>query len=226
MFLLAKQVTICIPNIRYNNIQTCGNLSTCCGLCRPSSQTLSTNKIQYQLFMSQKCNSRIVCDYIVYFFVECRPIMGKNAETCRSITTCLYIFVFNIFIFQLRIFCYRESLLSLGAESFVFQFVIQNTRIYRNIILLVVLYGCETWSLTLREERRLGVFENRVLRSILGPKRDDVTGEWRRLHNGELYDLYSLPNNIRVIKTITKNGRGIQHEWGREEMHTGVWWEI
>ena len=100
-------------------------------------------------------------------------------------------------------------MLSLGAESFVFQFVIQNTRIYRNIILLVVLYGCETWSLTLREERRLGVFENRVLRSILGPKRDDVTGEWRRLHNGELYDLYSLPNNIRVIKTITKNGRGI-----------------
>ena len=56
-------------------------------------------------------------------------------------------------------------------------------KIYRTIILPVVLYGCETWSLTLREERRLRVFENRVLRRIFGPKRDEVTGEWRKLHN-------------------------------------------
>jgi hypothetical protein len=56
-------------------------------------------------------------------------------------------------------------------------------RIYRTIILLVVLYGCETWSLTLKEEPRLRVFENRVLRKIFGPKRDEVTGEWRKLHN-------------------------------------------
>jgi hypothetical protein len=54
---------------------------------------------------------------------------------------------------------------------------------YKTIILPVVLYGCETWSLTLREEHRLRVFENRVLRRILGPKRDEVTGEWRKLHN-------------------------------------------
>jgi hypothetical protein len=96
-------------------------------------------------------------------------------------------------------------LLSFGAECFVFQFANQNTKskIYRTIILPVVLYGCETWSHTLREERRLRVFENGVLRSILGPKRDEVTGEWRRLHNGKLYDLYSLPNIIRVIKSIT-----------------------
>jgi len=74
----------------------------------------------------------------------------------------------------------RESLLSFGAESFVFQFAIQKfkDKIYRTIILPVVLYGCETWSLTLREERRLRVFENRVLRRILGPKMDEVTGEW------------------------------------------------
>ena len=65
----------------------------------------------------------------------------------------------------------------------------------------VVLYGCETWSLTLREECRLRVFENRVLRRIFGPKRDEVTGEWRRLHNKELYALYSSPNIIRVIKS-------------------------
>jgi len=62
----------------------------------------------------------------------------------------------------------------------------------------VVLYGCETWSLTLREERKLRVFENRVLR-IFGPRRDEVTREWRRLHNEELNELYSSPNIVRVI---------------------------
>jgi hypothetical protein len=61
-------------------------------------------------------------------------------------------------------------------------------RIYKTIILPVVLYGCETWSLPLREEHRLGVFENRVLR-IFGPKRDEVTGSWRKLHNEELHNL-------------------------------------
>ena len=65
----------------------------------------------------------------------------------------------------------------------------------------MVLYGCETWSLTLREERRLRVFENRVLRKVFGPKRDDVTGKWRKLHNEELNDLYSLPNIVRVVKS-------------------------
>jgi len=74
-------------------------------------------------------------------------------------------------------------------------------KIYRTIILPMVLYGCETWSLTLREERRLRVFENRVLRKVFGPKRDEVTGEWRKLHNEELNDLYSLPNIVRVVKS-------------------------
>jgi len=74
-------------------------------------------------------------------------------------------------------------------------------KIYRTIILPVVLYGCETWSLTLREERRLRVFEKRVLRRIFGPKRDEVTGEWKKLHNEELNKLYSLPNIVRVIKS-------------------------
>ena len=68
---------------------------------------------------------------------------------------------------------------------------------YRTVILPVVLYGCETWSLTLREERRLRVFENRVLMRIFGPKRDEVTGEWRKLHIEELNDLYSSPIIIR-----------------------------
>jgi len=75
-------------------------------------------------------------------------------------------------------------------------------KIYRTIILPVGLYGCETWALTLREEHRLKVFENRVLRRIFGPKGDEVTEEWRKLHNKELNDLYSLPNIIRVIKSI------------------------
>jgi hypothetical protein len=69
------------------------------------------------------------------------------------------------------------------------------------IILPVVLYGCETWSLALREEHRLRVFENRVLRRIFGPRRDEVTGEWRKLHNEELCDLYSLPSIIGIIKS-------------------------
>ena len=66
-------------------------------------------------------------------------------------------------------------------------------KIYRTIIFPVVLYGCETWSLTLREERRLRVFENRVLMRVFGPKRDDLTWEWRKLRNEELNDLYSYP---------------------------------
>jgi hypothetical protein len=74
-------------------------------------------------------------------------------------------------------------------------------RMYKTTILPTVLYGCGTWSLTLREEHRLGVFENRVLRGIFGPKGDEVTGEWRKLHNEELRDLYSSPSTIRIMKS-------------------------
>jgi hypothetical protein len=74
-------------------------------------------------------------------------------------------------------------------------------KIYRTIIMPVFLCGCETWSLTLREERRLRVFENMLLRKVFGPKRDEVTEEWRKLHNEELGDLYPLPNIVRVVKS-------------------------
>ena len=71
-------------------------------------------------------------------------------------------------------------------------------KVYRTITLPVVLYGCETWSPTLREEHRLTVFENRVLRKIFGPKKDEVTGEWRKLHNDEFNDLYPKHNGPGV----------------------------
>ena len=87
----------------------------------------------------------------------------------------------------------------------------------------VVLYGCGTWSLTLREERRLRVFENRVLR-IFGPKRDEVTGVCRKLHNEELNDLYSTPNIFRVIKSRRMRWAGHVARMGREEVYTGFWW--
>jgi hypothetical protein len=75
-----------------------------------------------------------------------------------------------------------------------------NIRIYKTIILSVVLHGCETWYLILRETHRLGVFENKVLKRIFEPKRDELTGEWRKLHNKELPYLYSSPSIIRIIK--------------------------
>jgi hypothetical protein len=74
-------------------------------------------------------------------------------------------------------------------------------KIYKTIILPDVLYVCETWLLTLREDQRLRVFENRVLRRIYGPQRDEVTGEWRKLYIEELHTLYSSPNIIRQIKS-------------------------
>ena len=86
------------------------------------------------------------------------------------------------------------------ATSRIFWYYYYYYYYYRTIILPVVLYGCETWSLTLREERRLRVFENRVLRRIFGARRDGVTGEWRKLHNEELNSLYSSPNIVRVMK--------------------------
>jgi hypothetical protein len=90
-------------------------------------------------------------------------------------------------------------------------------RIYKAKILTVVLYGCETWSVTLREEHRLRVFENRVLRRILGLKRDEVTGEWRKLHNEELRDLYSSPSIIKIIKSRRMRWAGHVARMGKEE---------
>jgi len=89
-------------------------------------------------------------------------------------------------------------------------------KIYRAIILPVVSYGCEAWSLTLREERKLRVFENMVFRKIFGSRRDEVTGEWRRLHNEELNDWYSSPNIVRVIKSRRMRWAGHVARMGEE----------
>jgi len=86
------------------------------------------------------------------------------------------------------------------------------------------LYGCETWSPTLREEHRLRVFENRVLRRIFGPKRDEVMGEWRKIQNEELHDLYSSPNIVQVIKL--RRMRWVRHmaSMGESRGAYRVWW--
>jgi hypothetical protein len=106
--------------------------------------------------------------------------------------------------------CYHsvQSLLSSRLLS-------RNFKIYKTIILPVVLYGFETWSLTLREEHRLRAFENRVLRGIFGPERDEVMGEWRKLHSVELHNLYSSPDTIRQIKSS-------RMRWAGHVAHMGV----
>jgi hypothetical protein len=90
-------------------------------------------------------------------------------------------------------------------------------RIYKTIILPGVLYGCETWSLTLREEHGL--------RRIFGPKRDEVTGDWRKLHNEELHDLYSSPSIIRIIKSLRMTWAGHVARMGGRGTLIDYWWE-
>jgi hypothetical protein len=95
-------------------------------------------------------------------------------------------------------------------------------KIYKTVMLPVVLYGCGTWSLTLREEHRLRVFENRELRKIFGPKREE-DGSWRKLHNDELHILYSSSNIVRVIKSRRMRWAGHVARRGRGQVFTGFW---
>ncbi|KAJ4435157.1 hypothetical protein ANN_23733 [Periplaneta americana] len=97
--------------------------------------------------------------------------------------------------------------------------------IYKTVILPVVLYGCETWTLILREEQRLRVFEDKVLRKIFGAKRDEVTGEWRKLHNAELYAFYSSPDIIRNIESRRLRWAGHVARMGESRNAYSVSWE-
>jgi hypothetical protein len=98
-----------------------------------------------------------------------------------------------------------------------------NTGAYQITPGIMALYGCETWSLTLREEHRLSVFENRVLRRIFGPKRGEVRGGWRKLHNEELHSLYSSPSIIRIINSRRVRWTGHVAQMG--EKRNAYWWE-
>jgi hypothetical protein len=113
-------------------------------------------------------------------------------------------------------------LLLFSPKSFVFLSYIKKPKIkiYKTVILPVVLYGCKTRSLTLGEEHRLMVFENSVLRKVSGPKREE-DGLWRKLHNDELHTLYSSPNIVRVIKSRRMRWAGhVAHIGG---VFTGFW---
>jgi hypothetical protein len=98
-------------------------------------------------------------------------------------------------------------------------------KIYKITILPVILYRCETWYLTLREEHRLRMFENRVLRRTFGPKRDEVTGEWRKMHKGELHNLYTSPDIIRQIKSRRMRWAGNVARMGEGRNVYRFWWE-
>jgi hypothetical protein len=99
------------------------------------------------------------------------------------------------------VFLFAKSPVKLEKAELGFPHIILKIRIYRTIILPVILYGCETWSPTLREEHRLRACENRVSRRMYESKRDEVTGDWRKLHNEELHNLYFSPSIIRMMKS-------------------------
>jgi len=111
---------------------------------------------------------------------------------------------------------YKENLIIKQRKLYVF--------IYDLLILPVVLYGCKTWSLTLREERKLRVSENVVLRRIFGYRREEVTGEWWRLHNESLNELYSSPNIVRVIQSRRMSWAGHVARMGEERGYIGSCW--
>jgi len=142
---------------------------------------------------------------IYNFIINCKIGAGQKVQCMKAViinnTLLLFHSKWRVFMNNSKVLI---KLLNTKLENLMSSSLLSKNlkiKVYRTIILPVILYGCETWSLTLREERRLRVFENMVLRRIFGPKRDEVTGKWRKLHNEELNNLYSSPNILRVIKS-------------------------
>jgi hypothetical protein len=121
----------------------------------------------------------------------------------------------RISLFTQHVFLHRVRCNSAGALLLILCCI--TYKVYRTVIIPVV-YGCETWSVTLKDGRRL-----RVLR-ILGTNRDKVRGEWRRLCNWELHDLYSSPHIIWWPNQTGWDGMDMWHPWATKELHAGLWW--
>jgi hypothetical protein len=149
------------------------------------------------------------------FYLSCKLKIDRSPILRKHV--CLYIVKWIESIPRLNSgnACYH-SVQGLLSSRLLFRNV--KVKKYKTIILPVVLYGCETLSLTLSEEHRLRVFENRVLRRIFGPKSDEVTGEWRKLHNEELHNLYSSPDIIRQVKANEVGGACGTHGRGKKSV--------
>ena len=174
-----------------------------------------------------------MCDQINYVMLLCQAVQTTGTPSLYVCVLCLHQFglltwtsVFHVDVFMFQVTeaitclwygteCHRimsasyHSVQNLLSSSFLSKNL--KITIYRTIILPAVLFGCETWSLTMREERRQRVFENRVLRRIFGPKRDEVTGEWLKLYNEELNDLYC--SSISEINPTRCNNCVYSSQW-------------
>ena len=137
--------------------------------------------------------------------------INRYKNTKRKLLTCNANIYFNPECLKIKSRLKSGNACYHSVQNLLSPRLLSKNRKVRTIILPVLFYGCETWSLTLREEQRL-----RVLRRIFGPKRDEATGEWRRLPNEELNDLYSLPNIIRIIKSRRMRWAGYVAHMGGE----------
>jgi hypothetical protein len=201
---------------------------------RHTSSIMAYYKNPSKRVMDQRHHLQFMVSYTLYFLSICHQNVGQNRDTkianrsFGNLSQFKYLgtTVTNQNLIQVEIkrrlnsgnACYHSVQNGLLPKNV-------KIRIYKTIILPVVLYGCETWSLTLREEHGLMVFENRVLRRIFGPKSDEVTGEWRKLHNEELRDVYSSTSIIRIIESRRMRWAGRVARMGRRETHIGYWWE-
>ena len=160
-----------------------------------------------------------VNEYLLQYYQNLRNysvlVIGPNSFPIPTLKKCLnIIWNHNYKMLQPLIFCLHKICNEMT------QWIINKTITIKTVILPVIIYGCETWTLTLREEKRLQVFENKVLRKIFWPKRDDERGEWRRLHNGELHDLYGKPDIMRIANSRRLRWAGHVTGMGNER---GAW---